>query len=622
MAKLDLIILWPNSGFTTNNHQILVRGYLEAAEGSSAIVSMSTPAGVQDLAATYHTLNAFSVDLGDRQEIAAVEFVPVEEQGLEWGPRQVRVSFSDDGQNFRSPVEVAIPLQQSTFGNREPVPLPVVRAARYVQVEMLEGWQADRIQIHQARFFNPSGDRLRARTATISLRLMLDVGHQAIFELPVHLRDGENRVMLQAQLEVVPYDAREHSDTEIIQLTRIPDLTEEHSQQGYFVLSDGWQMELSIPMGALDETLQGIEVFKLDPNEIPRSSFRDHQRIAPGTSPVLAYRFLIAHRTMFPATATAFLETHPPPLAVDGRFEYPSTWITSLVPLPVSWTVDFGERRSLGGVSIHARVDGGESFGPQKATFSISEDGNLFREIFQYDSFEDQTTQIALPEPFQTRFLRMTIEESKQANNIQINEIELFDDTGSPIVPLSMSDRVTFERPIKLQVLYEMADLDRASIADPTRLAFFIWNAQANRQGGGFWQFAGGQVVPEKQSVSVQLNHLAPVALFETKSMPIEAVWSFNPFSPDGNGVADTTGLTLYMPSVSDEEPTELSIELFDLSGRRIKSLLEREPITTNSIHVEWDGTDRTGHVVPIGPYIYQVQTADEIYRGMIVVAK
>ena len=622
-AELDLVVLWPSSGFTTNNHEVQVRGYLGASEGATAVVSISTPAGVQDFAATYLALDAFAVDLGGQQDIAGIAFQAVEEQGLAWGPRKVRISFSDDGQTFDSAVVVGIPLESDANTKPSTVALPASRVARYVQVQILEGWQADSVQIHQVFLFNRSGDRVRALVASVSLRVPLDRNHEAIFDAPVPVRDGENRIMLRAELEVVPFDARVHADTEAIQLTKLAQLNEENAQQGQFVLSDGWQIELLAPVDAFGETLQGVEMLPILPEEIPQSTYRGNRQMVTGTSPVLGYRFVLSHRTSFPAQATAFLQTQPPELAVDGRFDYPSTWVTSLVPLPVSLTVDLGSLQMLGEIRVHAHVDGGESLGPNRATILVSEDGTQFQEVLQQEAFEDKTTRIVLPAAFLARHVRMRIEESKQANNIQINEVEFLDDTGAAILPLISSERVTLQRSVLLTMFYEDEDLRQASVVDPSRLAFFILNPESTSgNSSGFWQLVGGRVSEEERSVSVQLNHLGPIALFESLPTQIEAEWSFNPFSPNGDGIADTTGLTLRLASASPETPTELSIEVFDLGGRRVRSLLERESITTDSVHAQWDGTDRTGRIVPIGPYIYQVETTNQVFRGTIVVAK
>jgi flagellar hook assembly protein FlgD len=110
--------------------------------------------------------------------------------------------------------------------------------------------------------------------------------------------------------------------------------------------------------------------------------------------------------------------------------------------------------------------------------------------------------------------------------------------------------------------------------------------------------------------------------LFETTKRAIEVSWSYNPFSPDGNGIADTTWLILNLQEKLLETNPQIIVEIFDLTGKLISTLIDHEPVKSSSIRVQWDGKDKTGRIVDIGPYIYQIKLGSQVKNGVIVVAK
>lgn len=67
-------------------------------------------------------------------------------------------------------------------------------------------------------------------------------------------------------------------------------------------------------------------------------------------------------------------------------------------------------------------------------------------------------------------------------------------------------------------------------------------------------------------------------------------------------------------------ETTPVTIEIVDLLGRRVVTLLESE-LTVGSHSVTWDGTDAAGRVVASGVYMYRTTAGDEtITRRMTLV--
>ena len=72
-----------------------------------------------------------------------------------------------------------------------------------------------------------------------------------------------------------------------------------------------------------------------------------------------------------------------------------------------------------------------------------------------------------------------------------------------------------------------------------------------------------------------------------------------NPFNP-------TTTLQFDMPKSSS-----VTLEVFNVSGARVRSLLRGENIGVGSHTVMWDGRDDSGRLVPSGAYVYRISAGD-----------
>ncbi|HPC44761.1 MAG TPA: lamin tail domain-containing protein [Candidatus Latescibacteria bacterium] len=65
----------------------------------------------------------------------------------------------------------------------------------------------------------------------------------------------------------------------------------------------------------------------------------------------------------------------------------------------------------------------------------------------------------------------------------------------------------------------------------------------------------------------------------------------------------DTVGIRIITP----EHGSSVSLTVFDMAGREIRTLLTRERLPAES-HVRWDGTDGSGRQVPTGVYILHIE--------------
>ena len=629
-ARTDLSIISPTTDFTTNNQAITIKGIVESSVRGDVIVSINTPGGLQDLAQLTHSIYGLVVDLGSTQELKGMLILPVVDRGFPRGPRLARLAFSKAGTNFSESQPVNISSSIDPNFHSTVVDFPSVVSAQFIQIEMLEGWQASPISIESIQFVDTKDRGIQGRIRSIAMRLPLTNAcglgstqpYCATFSVDVMLEAGVNRLSVTAR-ELTSSDPASLNtmDREAISLFYLPELQPEAAQGGVFTLSDGDRATIVVPVDAFDEDTTKLHFFSVLPETVNPLSYRANNRIVKGTGPVVVYRFEALRRGGFAAEATSALPNQPPTFAVDGILEPPSTWVAGLVPLPVSLTVDLDSRRTVSRMVVHANVEGTISFGPQRATLFTSNDNENFISALELTDFDDQTTVIELPTRPSARYFRLEITESKQANNLQLNEVEFFDVSGAKIVSFDAFEHLILARPALLELAYHPSDLMFAHIGREADLKIFAWDASVQE-----WQLVGGEVDLNRQVVRMELNFISQVALFQAVPSQIQVAWSFNPFSPDGNGIADRTRLTIVNHNTSHIGDTEPVVEIFDLHNKLIRTLVNQTVMSSSAMSVEWDGRDEAGEVVNIGPYIYQIQLKSgdqvEIRNGVVVVGK
>ena len=359
--------------------------------------------------------------------------------------------------------------------------------------------------------------------------------------------------------------------------------------------------------------IKKIGIHPLDVSQIEWTSYASNTRIERGTYPVLAYEIEVNVAAPFPATAKDSLDRQPPSLAVDGNPEYPSTWITTISALPIWLKVDLRESRTVGKVIIIARVEDNVSYGPERLSILVSEDDINYDEVAVCEGCGDGRTEIELPTTPTARYVQVVIEEGKQGNNIQINEVEFLDDDGAKIVSYVKRDAVTLAGLAELTLLYDDFDLADAGVKREENLAIFSWN-----EGMREWTMAGGKVDTVNDWVTVNLNHLSTFAIFEATTPKAEVRWNYNPFSPNGDGIADTTTISI---NFDEEAGEQARVEIFDHTGKLVRALVHEE-MQTGNVSIVWDGRDENGDMVDIGPYIYQVRVGNEVRNGVLIVAR
>lgn len=82
-----------------------------------------------------------------------------------------------------------------------------------------------------------------------------------------------------------------------------------------------------------------------------------------------------------------------------------------------------------------------------------------------------------------------------------------------------------------------------------------------------------------------------------------------NPFTPNGDGRNDQTHISFIVTNL--EVPRPLHVEVFDISGRLVRTLLDRASAARAYVEQDaiiWDGRDDGGRLLPPGLYLLQIR--------------
>jgi len=635
-CSVNLTIFRPTNNFNTNNDELTIEGKVDSEKEKEILLSINTPAGIPELSEIGYSLHSIVLDLGSNQNIKGVLFTPYidpENELFPYGPRKVKVLFSNNATDFDKEKIVYV-ASLGEYRNEERITTefdePV--SGRFVQIEMLQGWQKyrygeilqDQIILSAIELLNTNNQIIQPKMISFSLILPTNEQGEAKFKLSVSLKEGKNRIAVMARLKEVDFleaeTEEEYQDSQEISLIYIPELTTEDTKER-FILSDGYKAKLILPTASLDEQIKRIKILSISPDSVDLHSYFRNSQIVEGTKPIIVYKFEALRKRPFVAKASASMEEQPASLAVDGISQPPSTWITGFAPLPVEIIVDLGDNYVVSKIIINSLVEGGKSFAPnivEVYTSDVGDKDSDFIKITKFSGFADHNTEIPLVTMPTFRWVKLLITEGKQANTIGINEIKFYDESGTQIISYYRQEETRLSEPALMFLSYDEDELSTANIDSENDLAVFAYDKQINK-----WHFVGGSHDKDENTVTVQLNYLTQFALFQAvKPSEIEVMWNYKIFSPDGNGIADVNVLTINLSNREIKSGTKLVVEIFNLNGRLIKTLVDRNIIESSSISIEWDGKDRNGKVVPIGPYIYQVQLGEQVRNGTIVVAK
>lgn len=133
--------------------------------------------------------------------------------------------------------------------------------------------------------------------------------------------------------------------------------------------------------------------------------------------------------------------------------------------------------------------------------------------------------------------------------------------------------------------------------------------------------------------ISNQIDGWSIVSIGVPEKLIIRCKVNPNPFSPNGDGINDVTRIEFYLGNVAQpseyigKQVRQLSIKIFDLNGRILRTLLDKNTgadAFTSDKGIEWDGRDDSGKIVRPGVYVYQVfinsDNGGEYYTSTVVV--
>ena len=145
------------------------------------------------------------------------------------------------------------------------------------------------------------------------------------------------------------------------------------------------------------------------------------------------------------------------------------------------------------------------------------------------------------------------------------------------------------------------------------RTALFAAGAllKASLQNSGTAGDAWQRVDPGDVSAEIASNTTTLVGTVETKALIRDVTVLPSAFTPNGDGVNDEVVFTFKVLWVGDDSPVEL--EVYDLSGRLLRRMVERRALSTGEYEVRWDGRSDGAERVPPGIYYVRLRIDTDI---------
>ena len=143
----------------------------------------------------------------------------------------------------------------------------------------------------------------------------------------------------------------------------------------------------------------------------------------------------------------------------------------------------------------------------------------------------------------------------------------------------------------------EILRLDFATALFATGAVLRAALRDSDAQGGGTWQ----RVDPGDALEHIPGNTTTVISSFQSQSLLTDVAVQPPTFSPNGDGINDRTFFVFKVVRVGDDSPVQAAI--YDLGGRRVRTIDERRPLSAGSYQIGWEGLDDSGRQVPPGLY-------------------
>ena len=147
------------------------------------------------------------------------------------------------------------------------------------------------------------------------------------------------------------------------------------------------------------------------------------------------------------------------------------------------------------------------------------------------------------------------------------------------------------------------------------------------------WIYEGGAGSPAGNAVTGEIADQGLFGVFSWDRLDVGSAKGLtgvvvepNPFSPNGDGLYETTDVSFFLGRAADY----VNVEFYDLSGRLARRLVFQQPteyVGRTPAKVTWDGKDSEGKVVPYGIYVMRVEarfktepTFERVNRPVVVI--
>jgi hypothetical protein len=137
----------------------------------------------------------------------------------------------------------------------------------------------------------------------------------------------------------------------------------------------------------------------------------------------------------------------------------------------------------------------------------------------------------------------------------------------------------------------------------------FGWVPETER-----WIFKGGASDPVRNAVTSEIGEEGLFGIFSWDTLDVGSERGLsgvlvepNPFSPNGDGLYETTDVSFFLGRGADY----VNVEFYDLSGRLVRRLVFQAPTEYTGrtpAKVTWDGKDSEGRIVPYGIYVMRME--------------
>ena len=183
-----------------------------------------------------------------------------------------------------------------------------------------------------------------------------------------------------------------------------------------------------------------------------------------------------------------------------------------------------------------------------------------------------------------------------------------FNDTGEikyTSLAYKIGPTMYLRRPVKISINFNNSGI---SSSDEKYLKLYWLDETKNT-----WFRMAGDVDTSNNILTATTIHfsyfLVAIDKFNDSHIRISRFSAYpNPFSPNGNSKNDHTTITFYI----SKDAEEVTLKVYDVNGRIVKMLLDKQKFSEGEYHIEWDGTNDYNETMRTGVYILHLSVKED----------